>query len=61
MQYYIHIVETETGEIANCIGPTSEHNAEKVERGVLVNLNHEAYYTDMVSEEEHREHGNEQS
>jgi hypothetical protein len=59
-QYYIHIIEFETGKIVKCMGPTYERRAEKIERGVLINLNREAYGTVLVSEDEHEEHEEEE-
>lgn len=33
------------------MGPLSEHNANKVDRGANINLNHEKYYTRMFQSE----------
>ena len=51
MKYLIEIVETETGEVVETMEATSERTAEKIERGVNINLNHEDYHTRIVEEE----------
>ncbi len=42
---YVEIIETATSKLVKRMGPMSEHEAEKVERGVLINMNHDAYHT----------------
>jgi AICAR transformylase/IMP cyclohydrolase PurH len=51
MKYLIEIVETETDEVIETMGPTYLRAAEKIERGVNINLNHEDYHTRIVEEE----------
>lgn len=46
--WYVHIVESETGEIVEQMGPMSERRAAKVQRGANINLNHDSYHTDLV-------------
>lgn len=48
MKYLIEIVETETDEVVETMEATSERTAEKIERGVNINLNHEDYHTRIV-------------
>jgi hypothetical protein len=59
-QYYIHVIEIETGKVVKCMGPKPERLAEKIEYGVQINLAHERFYTDLVSEDEHEEHNQEE-
>lgn len=61
IQYYVHIIEHETGTVVKCMGPTYESRAEKIERGVQINLCHERYYTDLMSEDDHEEHENDKA
>jgi hypothetical protein len=52
-KYFVEIIEDETGAVEKrieCSG--SERMAEKVQRGVEINLNHEDYSTRIVKEEE---------
>lgn len=51
MKYFIEIVETETDEVVERMGPHPERTAEKIERGANINLNHEDYHTRIVEEE----------
>lgn len=51
MKYYVEVVETETDEVVERMGPTAERTAEKIERGVNINLNHEDYHTRIVEED----------
>jgi len=52
-EWYVHIVEIESGKTEKKIGPSySERDAERVERGVNINLDHERYFTCIRSEEE---------
>lgn len=46
--WYVEIVDIETEEVVNRMGPFSERKAEKVEDGANINLNHERYYTRVV-------------
>lgn len=36
------------GETVKRLGPMNPHKAEKVERGLLINMNHDAFYTDVI-------------
>lgn len=51
-EYYVEIVESETDEVVKRMGPMSEWRAEKVERGVNINLNHEMFHTRLTKEKE---------
>lgn len=44
-EYYVHILNSETKEVVEEMGPFSEWKAEKVEKGANINLNHEEYFT----------------
>lgn len=48
MNHFVEIIETKTGTIAKRMGPLSEREAERVEEGALINLNHDAYHTQIV-------------
>lgn len=45
MTWEVQIIESSTGHIVRSIPCSSERAAEKVERGVLINLNHDKYHT----------------
>lgn len=44
-QFYVEVVNSETGEVVNTLGPAPERKADKIEDGVNINLNHEKYHT----------------
>lgn len=46
------IVERKTGKVVETIPCGSLYEAEKVERGICINLNHEGYNTDIEEVEE---------
>ena len=48
MKYYIEVVEYESGEVVSRMEASSEREAEKIDRGVNINLNHENYYTRIM-------------
>ena len=52
MKYYVEIVEFGTKEIVKRIECKSERQADKVDNGANINLNHDKYYTRIVTEEE---------
>lgn len=45
--FYVRIVHVETGKVEREMGPHDERKAEKIERGVLINLSPD-YYTEIV-------------
>jgi hypothetical protein len=47
--FYVEIVRASSGEVVEQMGPMSERQADKVESGVAINLNHEEYFTRIVS------------
>jgi hypothetical protein len=47
--FYVEIVKTSSGEVVERMGPMSERKADKVESGASINLNHEKYFTRIVS------------
>lgn len=48
--YYVEIVNSKTGEVVNRMGPLTERAANRVEDGVLINLNHDEYHTRIVED-----------
>ena len=48
MTWKVQIIETETGRVEMSIPCNSERDAERVERGVLININHDKYHTEIV-------------
>lgn len=51
---YVQVRKIGTDEVVKQMGPMSEHQAEKVERGVSINLNCEEYYTEIVAVDDAR-------
>ena len=50
-QFFVEIVKYDKQEtVVKRMGPLSERQAEKVDRGANINLNHEDYYTRIVEE-----------
>jgi hypothetical protein len=43
----VKIIETKTGKVVEEITVSSERSAEKVSRGVNINLNHRKYHTEI--------------
>jgi hypothetical protein len=48
-QYYVQIVKFDGEEVVKEIGPLGDRQASKVDRGANINLNHERFYTRIVS------------
>jgi hypothetical protein len=48
MRYHVEIVSYATGEVVKRLKASSERQAEKVDRGININLNHDEYYTRVV-------------
>lgn len=51
-QFYVEVVEYATEEVVKQLGPNSEWRANKIDDGMNINLNHERYFTRIVSESE---------
>lgn len=49
--FYVEIVEIETNEVIERMGPTTERQAERVRDGANINLNHADYFVRIVKEE----------
>ncbi len=49
-QFYVEVVNAKTNEFSRRIGPMSERKADRVESGVLINLNNEDYFTRILEE-----------
>lgn len=47
--FYVEIVNSYSGQLVKRIGPMSERQADRVESGALINLNHAEYFTRIVS------------
>ena len=47
--FFVEIVEASSGDVVKRIGPVSERQAEKIEDGASINLDHEQYFTRIVS------------
>lgn len=45
MGYRVEIVETATDEVVETVGDNAYRTAERIERGININLNHEKFYT----------------
>jgi hypothetical protein len=50
-EWKVEVVHIETEEVVKAIECNSERSAERVERGVLINMNHEDYFTRIVGPE----------
>ena len=50
MPWKVQIIETETGRVEMSIPCGDEYTAERVERGVLININHGKYHTEIVDD-----------
>jgi hypothetical protein len=48
-EFYVEVVDYDTGKVVERMGPMqSERRAEKVERGVAINLNVDRFYVRIV-------------
>jgi len=47
---YVEIVETETETVIKRMGPMHPKKAERVEAGVDININHERFFSRIVTE-----------
>ena len=47
--FFVEIVKASSGKVVERMGPMSERKADKVESGASINLNHEEYFTRIVS------------
>ena len=43
--YKIKVIKADTGEVVKTLETATERSAERVERGLSINLNHSDYYT----------------
>ena len=57
MAWKVQIIETETGRVEMSIPCGDEHVAERVERGVLININHDKYHTEIVDDAQEAKQG----
>jgi hypothetical protein len=49
--FYVEVVECDTGEVVKRLGPMSENKADVVERGLDRNLDHERFHTRTVEDD----------
>jgi hypothetical protein len=47
-KFKVQVIERKTGEVIKEIECASERSANKVEDGMLINMNYESYYTQVV-------------
>jgi hypothetical protein len=53
MKWIVQVIDIESGEVVRASDAFNlERKAEKVEAGVNINLNHDAFYTQIVEIEE---------
>jgi len=50
--FYVEIVDSDTQEVVKRMGPMNERNADRVEEGVGINLNHAKFFTRVIGGEE---------
>lgn len=50
MQYLVKIVNRDTLEVVESLGPMPRSTALRVERGVNINLNHDDYFTKVLGD-----------
>lgn len=50
--WVVQIVESETGNVVKEIECGDERRAERIERGVMINLNHDQFHTQLVNKSE---------
>lgn len=48
----IEIISHDTGQVVHTVDVPAGANADRLDRGINVNLNHEQYYTRLVDAEE---------
>jgi hypothetical protein len=48
----VEVVEAATDKVVRRLGPMSERKAEKVERGLEINLNHDRFFVRVVPRDE---------
>jgi hypothetical protein len=46
--WYVEIIETDTETVVKSMGPMSEREADRVDAGANINLNHDKYHTRVV-------------
>ncbi len=51
-QYFVQVRKRGTDEVVKQFGPHDERQAEKIEHGISINLNHDEYYTEIVPVDE---------
>jgi hypothetical protein len=49
-EFYVQVIKHGTSEVEKEMGPFGLRNAEKVERGIHINLNYEKYYVMVIHE-----------
>ncbi len=51
MSYYVEVVERSTGEVVNRIGPLGYVQANRVDAGININMNHAEFKSRIVDEQ----------
>ena len=46
--FFVEVVDDKTGEVVKRVGPVTERKADRVEDGMMINLDHENYFTRIV-------------
>ena len=47
--YFIEVVEFDTDEVIERKGPYTERQADKIDNGMNINLNHDKYFTRITN------------
>jgi len=50
--FYVDVVASKEDKVVKRMGPMAERKAEKVDRGLNINLNHNDYYTMIRTQKE---------
>ena len=50
-QVYVEVVQMDNSQVVKRMGPMSEWKAEKVQSGLLINMNRDAYFVRIVDEQ----------
>lgn len=46
--WYVNIIESATGKVEKSMGPLTRNQAERVDTGASINLDHDKYHTEVV-------------
>ena len=48
-KHFVNVIEIETGIVVRSIKCINENTADRVERGVQINLNHDKFFTEIIT------------